>query len=59
MTMGIWYIFLITDVECIFTIICNLVTKTGNPDEELEITKVIAAKVVQQPNEKPVVRLKM
>lgn len=48
-----------TDVESIFTIICNLVTKTENPDEELEITKVIAAKIIQQPNEKPVVRLKM
>ncbi|XP_028796596.1 eukaryotic translation initiation factor 3 subunit M [Neltuma alba] len=47
------------DVESIFTIICNLVTKTENPDEELEITKVIAAKVIQQPNEKPAVRLKI
>lgn len=47
------------DVESLFTIICNLVTKTENPDEELEITKVIAAKVIQQPNEKPAVRLKM
>ncbi|KAF7803089.1 eukaryotic translation initiation factor 3 subunit M-like [Senna tora] len=47
------------DVESIFTIICNLVTKTENPDEELEITKVIVAKVIQQPNEKPVVRLKI
>ncbi|KAK4271912.1 hypothetical protein QN277_020535 [Acacia crassicarpa] len=47
------------DVESIFTIICNLVSKTENPDEELEITKVIAAKVIQQPNEKPAVRLKI
>ncbi|XP_054803214.1 uncharacterized protein LOC129306567 [Prosopis cineraria] len=47
------------DVESIFTIICNLVTKTENPDEQLEITKVIAAKIIQQPNEKPAVRLKI
>jgi translation initiation factor 3 subunit M len=47
------------DVESIFTIICNLVTKTENTDEVLEIVKVITAKLVQQPNEKPAVRLKM
>lgn len=47
------------DVESIFTIICNLVTKTENPDEVMEIVKVITAKLVQQPNEKPAVRLKM
>lgn len=50
---------LIPDVESIFTIICNLVTKTENPDEVMEIVKVITAKIVQQPNEKPAVRLKM
>ena len=51
--------FLIPDVESIFTIICNLVTKTENPDEVMEIVKVITAKLVQQPSEKPAVRLKM
>ncbi|KAJ7971090.1 Eukaryotic translation initiation factor 3 subunit M [Quillaja saponaria] len=47
------------DVECIFTIICSLVTKTENADEVSEITKIIAAKIIQQPHEKPAVRLKM
>ncbi|KAF7822400.1 eukaryotic translation initiation factor 3 subunit M-like [Senna tora] len=47
------------DIESIFTIICNLVTKTENPDEELEIAKIISAKIIQQPNEKPAVRLKI
>ncbi|XP_024642034.2 eukaryotic translation initiation factor 3 subunit M isoform X1 [Medicago truncatula] len=47
------------DVESIFTIVCNLVTKTENPDEVMEIVKVITAKLVQQPNEKPAVRLKI
>ncbi|XP_047157557.1 eukaryotic translation initiation factor 3 subunit M-like isoform X2 [Vigna umbellata] len=47
------------DIESIFTIICNLVTKTANPDEAMEIVKVVTAKILQQPNEKPVVRLKI
>ncbi|KAJ7971085.1 Eukaryotic translation initiation factor 3 subunit M [Quillaja saponaria] len=47
------------DVECIFTIICSLVMKTENADEVSEITKIIAAKIIQQPHEKPAVRLKM
>ncbi|KAL1321444.1 hypothetical protein HN51_066256 [Arachis hypogaea] len=47
------------DVESIFTVICNLVTKTENPDEVMEIIKVISAKLIQQPNEKPAVRLKI
>ncbi|KAK7356228.1 hypothetical protein VNO80_15496 [Phaseolus coccineus] len=47
------------DIESIFTIICNLVTKTVNPDEAMEIVKVVTAKILQQPNEKPAVRLKI
>ncbi|KAI4346694.1 hypothetical protein L6164_007567 [Bauhinia variegata] len=47
------------DVESIFTIICNLVTRPDNPDEVLEITKVISAKIIQQPNEKAAVCLKI
>ncbi|RZB43033.1 Eukaryotic translation initiation factor 3 subunit M isoform D [Glycine soja] len=47
------------DIESIFTIICNLVTKTENPDEVMEIVKVITTKILQQPNEKPAVRLKI
>ncbi|CAJ1977912.1 unnamed protein product [Sphenostylis stenocarpa] len=47
------------DIESTFTIICNLVTKTANPDEAMEIVKVVTAKLLQQPNEKPAVRLKI
>ncbi|RDX57625.1 Eukaryotic translation initiation factor 3 subunit M [Mucuna pruriens] len=47
------------DIESVFTIICNLVTKTENPDEVMEIVKVITAKIIQQPNEKPAMRLKI
>ncbi|KAF8389916.1 hypothetical protein HHK36_024435 [Tetracentron sinense] len=47
------------DLECIFTIICNLVTKSKSLDEALEMAKLIAAKVIQQPNEKPALRLKI
>ena len=48
-----------TDLECVFTIICNLVTKAGSPDESLEMAKLISAKICQQPNDKPALRLKM
>ncbi|XP_008805161.1 eukaryotic translation initiation factor 3 subunit M-like [Phoenix dactylifera] len=47
------------DLECIFTVICNLVTRASTPDEELEMAKRISAKVVQQPNDKPAWRLKI
>lgn len=47
------------DLECIFTVICNVVTKTESPDEALEISKLISAKITQQPNDKPALRLKM
>ncbi|KAL2325673.1 hypothetical protein Fmac_024731 [Flemingia macrophylla] len=47
------------DIESVFTVICNLVTKTENPDEVMEIVKVITAKILQQPNEKPAARLKI
>ncbi|XP_058080766.1 uncharacterized protein LOC131228948 [Magnolia sinica] len=47
------------DLECIFTIICNLVTKTESPDEALEMAKLISAKVIQQPSDKPALRLKI
>nr|XP_043635282.1 eukaryotic translation initiation factor 3 subunit M-like isoform X2 [Erigeron canadensis] len=42
------------DLECIFTIICSLVKKPESLDESLEI-----AKIAQQPNEKPALRLKI
>ncbi|XP_024016904.1 eukaryotic translation initiation factor 3 subunit M [Morus notabilis] len=47
------------DLECILTIICNVVTKTESPDEALEISKLISAKITQQPNDKPALRLKI
>ncbi|MQL71875.1 hypothetical protein Taro_004191 [Colocasia esculenta] len=47
------------DLECIFTVICNLVTSAGTLDEALEMAKLISAKVVQQPNDKPSLRLKI
>ncbi|KAL1824443.1 hypothetical protein DCAR_0312522 [Daucus carota subsp. sativus] len=47
------------DLECIFTVICNLVKKTGSLDEALEMAKLISTKVTQQPNDKPALRLKI
>ncbi|XP_022134057.1 eukaryotic translation initiation factor 3 subunit M-like [Momordica charantia] len=47
------------DLECVFTVICNLVTKAGSPDESLEMAKLISAKIVQQPTDKPALRLKI
>ncbi|MCL7023109.1 hypothetical protein MKW94_028958 [Papaver nudicaule] len=47
------------DLECIFTIICNLVTKATSLDEELEMAKQISTKICQQPNDKPALRLKI
>ncbi|PKI33607.1 hypothetical protein CRG98_046002 [Punica granatum] len=47
------------DLECIFTVICNVVTKSENADEMLEMAKLISAKVAQQPNDKPTLRLKI
>lgn len=52
-------IFFITDLECIFTVICDLVSKSESPDEALEMAKLISAKITQQPNDKPALRLKM
>ncbi|XVE83666.1 hypothetical protein DITRI_Ditri16bG0105000 [Diplodiscus trichospermus] len=47
------------DLECIFTVICNLVSKLENPDEELEVAKLISTKITQQPNDKPAMRLRI
>ncbi|KAH9626701.1 hypothetical protein KSS87_021600 [Heliosperma pusillum] len=47
------------DVECIYTVICNITTKSENPDEVLEIVKLVTAKITQQPSEKPALRLKI
>ncbi|KAL6961155.1 hypothetical protein U1Q18_038918 [Sarracenia purpurea var. burkii] len=47
------------DLECIFTVICNLVTKSETLDESLEMAKHISTKITQQPNDKPALRLKI
>ncbi|KAG7986480.1 hypothetical protein I3843_03G083300 [Carya illinoinensis] len=47
------------DLECIFTVICNLVTKSESSDEKIEMAKVISGKIIQQPNDKPALRLKI
>ncbi|KAL2941921.1 Eukaryotic translation initiation factor 3 subunit M, partial [Bienertia sinuspersici] len=35
-----WIQVIFSDVECIYTVMCNLVTKSENPDEVLEIVKL-------------------
>lgn len=47
------------DLECVFTVICNAVTKSEDPDQILEMAKLISAKIVQQPNDRPALRLKI
>ncbi|PWA72248.1 Proteasome component (PCI) domain-containing protein [Artemisia annua] len=47
------------DLECIFTVICDLVKKPESVDESLEIAKLLSEKIAQQPNEKPALRLKI
>ena len=48
-----------TDMECIFTVVSNLVSKAQSPDDALAMADQIANKLTVQPIEKPVVRLKM
>lgn len=48
-----------TDMECIFTVVSNLVSKAQSPDDALAMADQIANKLTAQPIEKPVVRLKM
>lgn len=47
------------DFECIYTVICTLATRAGSSDEALEMTKLISTKIIQQPNDKPALRLKI
>ncbi|KAK9272474.1 hypothetical protein L1049_002847 [Liquidambar formosana] len=58
-TADLSYVSTINNLECVFTVICNLVTKCESLDEALEMAKVISAKVAQQPNDKPALRLKI
>lgn len=47
------------DMESIFSVICNLVTRSSNFDEELKMAKLVSEKVAQQPNDRPTLRLKI
>ncbi|KAI7744776.1 hypothetical protein M8C21_005132 [Ambrosia artemisiifolia] len=47
------------DLECIFTIICNLVKKPESLDELLEMAKLLSTKIAQKPTDKPALRLKI
>ncbi|KAG6541293.1 hypothetical protein Mapa_017346 [Marchantia paleacea] len=47
------------DLECIFTVICNLVNKAQSPDEALEMADQIGNKLIVQPIDKPALRLKI
>ncbi|CAL5036123.1 unnamed protein product [Urochloa decumbens] len=47
------------DLECILSVICSLVAKAGSEDETLQITDLICAKLTQQPDDKPALRLKV
>lgn len=47
------------DMECIFTVISNLVSKAQSPDDALAMADQIANKLTVQPVDKPVSRLKI
>jgi len=47
------------DMECIFTVISNLVSKAQSPDDALAMADQIANKLTAQPIEKPAIRLKI
>lgn len=47
------------ELECIFTVICNLVAKSESPDEALEMATLVCGKIIQQPTDKPALRLKI
>ncbi|KAL3844591.1 hypothetical protein ACJIZ3_001994 [Penstemon smallii] len=47
------------DLECVYTVICNLVKRPESLDQVHEIAELIATKVTQQPNDKPALRLKI
>ncbi|XP_027153100.1 eukaryotic translation initiation factor 3 subunit M-like [Coffea eugenioides] len=47
------------DLECVFTVICNLVKKAENFDQVHTMADIISSKVTQQPNVKPALRVKI
>lgn len=49
-----------SDFECTYIIICSIVKNANSPEDDvLDMVKVISAKLVQQPNDKASLRLKM
>ncbi|PIN02614.1 putative protein, contains PCI domain [Handroanthus impetiginosus] len=46
-------------LECVYTVICNLVKKPESLDQAHEMAELIATKVSQHPNEKPTLCLKI
>ncbi|OEL34065.1 Eukaryotic translation initiation factor 3 subunit M [Dichanthelium oligosanthes] len=49
----------LADLECILSVICSLVTKAESEEGALQITDLICAKLTQQPDDKPALRLKV
>ncbi|KAL3525839.1 hypothetical protein ACH5RR_014211 [Cinchona calisaya] len=47
------------DLECILTVVCNLVKKPENPDQVHEMADYISSKVAQQTHDKPALRVKI
>ncbi|KAL3636544.1 hypothetical protein CASFOL_018843 [Castilleja foliolosa] len=47
------------DLECVYTVICNIVKRPESLDQVHEMAELIATKVTQQPNDKPALRLKI
>ncbi|EPS68962.1 hypothetical protein M569_05806 [Genlisea aurea] len=47
------------DLECIYTVTCNLVKRAVNLDEVHGIVELVATKICQKPSERPAVRLKI
>lgn len=47
------------ELECVYTVICNLVTKADNLDQVHEMAELISTKVTQEATEKPAVRLRI
>jgi translation initiation factor 3 subunit M len=49
----------LSDLECILSVICNLVTKAGSEAEAMQIAKSICEKLNHKPDDKPALRLKV
>jgi translation initiation factor 3 subunit M len=49
----------LADLECILSVICNLVTKAGSEAEALQIAEQICEKLNHKPDDKPALRFKV